>query len=127
LTATLFQDRIPKVCETRITVVDGRLFTARIHADSDAARADWRADYDSLTIEPCPPPPAVAAAVLRLLDAFQLPYGCLDFALTGPAEDPDSWWFLELNAAGQYGFVEQATGLAITAAICDYLEEGGPP
>ncbi|MET8700914.1 hypothetical protein ABZW10_18900 [Kitasatospora sp. NPDC004723] len=30
---------------------------------------------------------------------------------------------LEVNPNGQYGFVEQATGLPITAAICDYLEE----
>ncbi|KOV30841.1 hypothetical protein ADK60_16060 [Streptomyces sp. XY431] len=32
------------------------------------------------------------------------------------------WVFLEVNPNGQYGFVEQATGLPITAAVCDYLE-----
>ncbi|GHJ34410.1 hypothetical protein Sm713_00190 [Streptomyces sp. TS71-3] len=33
---------------------------------------------------------------------------------------------LEVNPSGQYGFIEQATGLPITAAICDYLEGTGP-
>lgn len=37
-----------------------------------------------------------------------------------------TWWFLEVNSAGQYGFVEDATGLPITCAVADLLEKGQP-
>jgi hypothetical protein len=34
--------------------------------------------------------------------------------------------FLEINPAGQYLWIEQATGLPISDAICDMLLSGSP-
>ncbi|WP_331765738.1 hypothetical protein [Embleya sp. NBC_00896] len=56
--------------------------------------------------------------VLAMLDVLGLPYGAFDFVITPTGE----WVVLEVNPSGQYGLVEQATGLPITAAIADYLE-----
>ncbi|MFE5325465.1 ATP-grasp ribosomal peptide maturase [Embleya sp. NPDC056575] len=117
-TAHLFQAAVPKAYECRLTVVAGRVFAAEIHAGSAAARVDWRRDYDSLTYKVCDPPPDVTRGVLAMLDTLGLPYGAFDFVITPAGE----WVMLELNPSGQYGFVEQATGLPITAAIADYLE-----
>ncbi|MFG2909502.1 hypothetical protein ACGF13_31115 [Kitasatospora sp. NPDC048286] len=66
----------------------------------------------------CDPLPEIAKAVIRMLDLLEFPYGAFDFVVSPSGE----WTFLEVNPNGQYGFVEQATGLPITAAICDYLE-----
>ncbi|MER6361970.1 ATP-grasp ribosomal peptide maturase [Kitasatospora sp. NPDC001527] len=118
-TAHLFQEWVPKAYEVRLTAVGGRLFAAEIHAESDAARTDWRSDYDSLRYRVCEPPAEVSAGVHRVLARLGLPYGAFDFVVTPSG----TWVFLEVNPNGQYGFVEQATGLPITAAICDYLEE----
>ncbi|MEU9042447.1 MULTISPECIES: hypothetical protein [unclassified Kitasatospora] len=117
-TAHLFQEWVPKSHEVRLTAVDGRLFTAEIHAKSATAHVDWRSDYDSLFYRACEPPAAVAAGVHRMLSRLGLPYSAFDFVVS-PSGD---WTFLEVNPNGQYGFIEQATGLPITAAICDYLE-----
>ncbi|MER7703729.1 hypothetical protein ABTX81_12615 [Kitasatospora sp. NPDC097605] len=117
-TAHLFQEWVPKAYEVRLTVVGTRLFAAEIHAESDAARTDWRSDYDSLRYRVCAPPTEVADGVRRVLARLGLPYGAFDFVVTPSG----AWVFLEVNPNGQYGFVEQATGLPITAAICDYLE-----
>lgn len=117
-TAHLFQEWVPKAYEVRLTVIGGRIFAAEIHADSAAGHVDWRSDYDSHTYKICEPPPGVADGVLRMLDRLGLPYGAFDFVVTPEGE----WRFLEVNPSGQYGFIEQATGLPITAAICDYLE-----
>jgi ATP-grasp ribosomal peptide maturase len=117
-TAHLFQEWVPKAHEVRLTVVGRRMFAAEIHAGSAAGRVDWRSDYESLTYKTCEPPRAVAAGVLRMLDQLGLPFGAFDFIVT----PSDEWKFLEVNPNGQWGFVEQATGLPITAAICDHLE-----
>ncbi|WP_413799375.1 ATP-grasp ribosomal peptide maturase [Streptomyces iranensis] len=117
-TAHLFQEWVPKAHEVRLTAIGGRIFAAEIHADSDAGHIDWRSDYDSHTYKICDPPPDVAAGALRMLDRLGLPYGAFDFVVTPEGE----WRFLEVNPSGQYGFIEQATELPITAAICDYLE-----
>ncbi|SCF90374.1 MULTISPECIES: hypothetical protein [unclassified Streptomyces] len=53
-----------------------------------------------------------------MLNRLGLPYGAFDFVVT----PEDEWVFLEVNPSGQYGFIEVATGLSITAAIADYLE-----
>ncbi|MFG2861858.1 ATP-grasp ribosomal peptide maturase [Streptomyces sioyaensis] len=120
-TAHMFQEWVPKAYEVRLTALDGQIFAAEIHADSDAGHVDWRSDYDSHTYRVCDPPSEVATGVLRMLDRLGLPYGAFDFVVT-----PDGRWrFLEVNPSGQYGFIEQATGLPITAAICDYLEGAG--
>ncbi|MCL6297551.1 hypothetical protein [Streptomyces kronopolitis] len=101
--------------------MDGQIFAAEIHADSEAGRIDWRSDYASHTYKTCDPPPEVATGVLHMLDQLGLPYGAFDFVVTPERQ----WQFLEVNPSGQYGFIEQATGLPITAAICDYLEGAG--
>lgn len=120
-TAHLFQEWVPKAYEVRLTAVGGRMFAAEIHADSDSGRIDWRTDYGSHTYRVCEPPTDVADGVARMLDSLGLPYGAVDFVVTPEGE----WRFLEVNPSGQYGFIEQATGLPITAAICDYLEGTG--
>ncbi|MCW5252688.1 MULTISPECIES: ATP-grasp ribosomal peptide maturase [unclassified Streptomyces] len=117
-TAHLFQEWVPKAYEVRLTAVGGRIFAAGIHAGSDAGHVDWRSDYASHTYWVCEPPADVSAGVLRMLAKLGLPYGAFDFVVTPEGE----WRFLEVNPSGQYGFIEQATGLPITAAICDYLE-----
>ncbi|MFE7116815.1 ATP-grasp ribosomal peptide maturase [Streptomyces sp. NPDC057654] len=120
-TAHLFQEWVPKAHEVRMTVVGREIFAAEIHADSDAGHIDWRSDYAGHTYKVCEPPSDVAAGALRMLDSLGLPYGAFDFVVTPAGE----WRFLEVNPSGQYGFVQQATGLPITAAICDYLEGTG--
>ncbi|WP_233221797.1 hypothetical protein [Streptomyces carminius] len=112
---------MPKAYEVRLTAVGGRLFAAEIHTDSPAGRVDWRSDYGSHRYRVCEPPPAVAAGVRRTLDRLDLPYGAFDFAVTPGGE----WCFPEVNPSGQFGFVEQATGLPITAAVADWLEGKG--
>jgi glutathione synthase/RimK-type ligase-like ATP-grasp enzyme len=120
-TAHLFQEWVPKEYEVRLTVVGRELFAAEIHADSEAGHIDWRSDYASHSYAVCKPPASVRSGVLRMLQRLDLPYGAFDFVVT-----PDGdWYFLEVNPSGQFGFVEQATGLPITAAIADYLEGRG--
>ncbi len=120
LTAHLFQEWIEKAHEVRLIAVDQHLFAAKIHAGSDAARVNWRTDYDSLTYEVCEIPNAVAKGVLGWMEAFGLNFGAFDFAVTPEGR----WVFFECNPSGQWGWIEVKTGLPITAAIADLLTKG---
>lgn len=124
-TLHFFQPFVPKLFEARVTVVGDRIFAAAIHAMSDCAqvnwaRVDWRADYDALDYSIIEPPESVTAGMLAFLRVFGLSFGAFDFAIT-PSGD---WVMFECNPAGQYGWLEEALGLPITAALADLLANG---
>jgi ATP-grasp ribosomal peptide maturase len=120
-TMHLFQEHIASRCAVRLTVVDGQMFAAEIHPHSPAAVLDWRADQDTLTYQITEVPAPVARGVLDLMAALHLRFGALDFLVTPGGQ----WVFLEINANGQWAFIEQATGLPIAAAIADALTTTG--
>lgn len=122
-TAHLFQPFLIKKWECRATVVGERVFAAAIHAGSEAARVDWRADYDSLNYTVIEPPEPVTTGMLAFLKTFGLSFGAFDFAVT-----PDEEWIMfECNPFGAYGWLEDALDLPITAALADLLADGTIP
>lgn len=117
-TAHMFQAKVPKAYEVRLTVVADHVFAARIDAASEMARADWRADYTALTYTVIDPPDDIADAAVALTTRLGLRYGALDFAVTPDGE----WMFFEINPNGQWAWIP---GLRepITHATADLLEE----
>ncbi|WP_331718731.1 ATP-grasp ribosomal peptide maturase [Streptomyces sp. NBC_00212] len=113
-TVHLFQQRVDKVADVRVTVIGDHVFSVRI--DSDLL--DWRTDYDRLTYTPVPPPDGLTAALFRYLRAFGLVFGAFDFAI----DHDGTWWFLECNPSGQWAWLEPETGLPMVAAMADLLE-----
>ncbi|MGW6194820.1 ATP-grasp ribosomal peptide maturase [Kribbella sp. NPDC055110] len=117
-TAHLFQERVPKRCEVRLTVIGQRMFPVAIHAESAAARLDWRTDYPSLTYGPIELPVQVEKGVRLLMDELGLYFGALDFAVT-----PDGRWvFFEVNPNGQWHWLAVKAGVPMIEAIADALQ-----
>jgi glutathione synthase/RimK-type ligase-like ATP-grasp enzyme len=116
----MFQEKLPKQVELRITAVGQRLFAAEIYAQqTDRGRTDWRLGYEQLTYGLHQLPAAVEESCLSLLGAFGLEFGAIDMIVT-----PDGRYvFLEINPGGQWLWIEYATGLAISGAIADNLAE----
>lgn len=113
-----FQTFVDKSHDVRLVVAGHRRFAVAIHAGSDAARVDWRADYLSLTYETVPVPSAIDGAITAYLDRFGLVFGCFDFSV----DREGRWWFLECGANAQWGWLEHETGLPIADAIADLLD-----
>lgn len=119
-TLHFFQPFLPKLFEARVTIVGNRVFGAAIHAGSDAARVDFRSDYDSLSYSVVEPPESVIVGMLSFMKTFGLSFGAFDFAVT-----PDEEWIMfECNPCGAYGWLEDTLGLPITAALADLLANG---
>lgn len=117
LTAHQFQEWIPKAYEVRLTVVAGRMFAAKIHTSSEAARIDIRTDYDSHTYELCEVPFGIASGVRKMLDTFGLHYAAMDFLV----DQGGDWHLIDLNPNGQWAFVPELR-TPITEALADLLE-----
>ncbi|MET9598558.1 ATP-grasp ribosomal peptide maturase [Streptomyces sp. NPDC006459] len=113
-TAHLFQQRVHKSADVRVTVIGDRVFAVRI--DSDLL--DWRTDYNRLAYSVVQPPPQVTSALLRYLSLFGLVFGAFDFAV----DQAGTWWFLECNPSGQWAWLEPETGLPMVSAMADLLE-----
>ncbi len=117
------QAYVPKKVELRVTVVGERVFAAEIHSQaSNRSRFDWRRyDLGATPYRPHELPQEIARQCVHLVARSHLAFATIDLILT-----PDGRYvFLELNSAGEYGWIEKLTGLPISAAIADYLL-GGP-
>lgn len=122
-TAHMFQERVDHQYAVRLTVIDGRMFAAAIHAHSDAAALDWRSDYEALTYEVVEVPRDVERRVRDFMLRLQLRFGAFDFLVTPEG----NWVFLEVNPNGQWAWIEQRTGMPIASAIADALTTEAKP
>jgi ATP-grasp ribosomal peptide maturase len=120
ITTHLFQRWVPKAYEARVVVIGGHITAAAIHAANAESYVDWRADYDSSSYELIDPPAEVVTGIRQLMGVLDLRYAALDFVI-----DPDDQWiFLEINAGGQFGWIEDKTGAPLTDQIADLLAKG---
>lgn len=119
----IFQELTPKAWELRVTVMGRRTISARVLSqETEEGRLDWRRAYGELQLEPDELPRDVAERCFRLLDRLGLVFGCFDFIVTPEGEQV----FLEVNQAGQFLFVEEATGQPLLDAFTELLIQGRP-
>ncbi|MFH8977776.1 ATP-grasp ribosomal peptide maturase [Streptomyces sp. NPDC017890] len=119
VTPHLFQARVNKVADVRVLVVGSRVFAVRI----DSSLLDWRKDYSALSYTVVGLPDHMDKALRAYLDHFGLMSGSFDLAVD---RSGDHWW-LELNPNGQWAWLEEKTGLAMSAAFADLLTQGETP
>ncbi|MGE0494921.1 MAG: MvdC/MvdD family ATP grasp protein [Vulcanimicrobiota bacterium] len=116
----MFQEMVPKQLELRVTTVGHRVFAAAIDSQvSDRAKVDWRRDGHALidSWQPYEFPPDEAEKLLKLASWFGLNYSAADYILT-----PDGQLvFLEMNAAGEWFWLQLMSGLNIAEAMAEVL------
>jgi glutathione synthase/RimK-type ligase-like ATP-grasp enzyme len=115
----IFQNHIHTQFDLRVTVVGTQIFAARIIVrDRTEMDVDWRkVDPARVSYERELLPRELEVRCSKLIAAFGLMYGALDFVVTPEGEHV----FLELNPSGQWGWIERALQMPITNAILDTL------
>lgn len=114
-----FQNRIPVQYDLRVTVVGDSVFAARVAVrDRNDSDVDWRGlDPARLHYERDSLPQEIEIKCRKLVAAFGLMYGALDFVVTPDGE----YVFLELNPSGQWVWLERRLRMPITDTILDIL------
>lgn len=117
----VFQENIRKDIELRVTVIGRKVFTAALRSQEVAeARVDVRRATMTVPHEAHTLPREIEKKVLGLMGAFGLQYGAIDMIVTPEGEHV----FLELNPNGQFGWIEERTGLPLYDAMADLLISG---
>lgn len=120
VTTHLVQRWAPKLHDVRMVVIGENITAAALHAGNPDGYIDFRSGYDTLSYALTDPPAEVCDGIRRLMAELRLAYGALDFVVR-----PDGTWvFLEINAGGQFGFIEDKTGAPLTAQFADLLAKG---
>lgn len=113
----IFQEYVPAQYDLRVTIIGQDVFAAAIHSQETRYPVDSRIDIGNARIEAVTLPDEVAAALVELTGELGLVYGAADLRLT-----PDGRYvFLEINPAGQFSYVEAATGLPIAERMARAL------
>jgi len=118
----LFQERVQKKSDIRVTVIGTKIFATKVESQQGAGKLDWRNDY-SVPMTACTLPDHLSEQCLKLLKAFGLNYGAFDFCL----DNDDRYVFLEVNPAGQYLWVEQRTEQPLTKEMALLLAGKADP
>lgn len=109
-----FQDFINKDYDLRITFVGDEFFPVKINSSD---RVDWRRKNNNVTYEIYSPPNILISQCKDMLSILNLEFGCFDFVVKD-----GEYFFLEVNANGQWGWLEQELGVDISGAILKHLK-----
>lgn len=116
----IFQQRIDKKADIRVTVVGDQLFSCSIDSQSDP---ETETDFRMMNISGLLPhniitlPEKLEKDIMSMMRMLGLTFGCLDFIQT----KDDDFYFLEINPSGQWLWIEQVTGAPISSAIAKEL------
>ncbi len=113
------QRYIDKDYEVRYTYVDGEIFVCKIDSQKSArAMVDWRRyDLKNTPHTQIRAPDSIVNSVKLLMSNLGLHFGAIDFIV----DRSGTWWFLEINTAGQWLWIEDLSGLKISDSIASAL------
>jgi glutathione synthase/RimK-type ligase-like ATP-grasp enzyme len=112
----IFQRYVDAVADIRVIIIGDTIFAAA----ADVRGADYPDDVRmnlNATYAPHQLPKSVRQHLFALMGAMGLTYGAADLRLTSEGE----YVFLEINPAGQFLYIELATGQPIAAALAREL------
>jgi len=115
----LFQARISKAHDIRVTVIGNRVFAVGIGSQATPeSELDWRrGDVDELDHWVEELPEQIGQQCLEFVRSYGLAFGAIDLA----RRVDGGYTFFELNPNGQWAWIEQRTGLPLRAHLVDLL------
>lgn len=119
LTSGIFQTKLDKAFEVRVTAMGDRLLPAKVLFRDDATPVlDWRSHHERVRVEPIDLPTDIEESCHRLMERLGLVFGCFDFAVTPEGE----YVFLEINEMGQFLWVESmCPEIPMLRAFCELV------
>lgn len=114
----IYQPRIDKAYEVRVTVIGSAVFAARIASqESSRTSLDWRRYEDgNILHEAYELEPPVARRCVALVQQFGLEFGAIDLI-----KSDAGYTFLEINSNGQWAWIEACTKYPMARTMAELL------
>lgn len=87
--------------DVRVTVIGKDVYAVAVESEEEA-HLDWRHRDNVLSYSVRDLPGEVESKIRGMMDVLDIVYGAFDFVLT----DDGKWYFLEVNPAGQWAWLE---------------------
>lgn len=121
LAPVIIQECLIQKIDLRVTVVGNRIFAVTITKQGVALDGDWRkSNKDNLNYTSIELPQIIKKQIMALMQHLNLTFGGVDLALVG-----NTYYFIEVNPTGEWGWLASSAGLVIDKAIVDSLVTGG--
>ncbi|PWI21273.1 hypothetical protein DF281_13145 [Kurthia zopfii] len=111
-----FQFYQPKDYEVRLTIVNEVFFGVRIDSSN---KIDWRKEDAVLKYSKIDIPSDIAGKCLKMMCQLELKFAAFDFIVNN-----GDYFFLELNANGQWLWLEEELDIDISTEIMNVLVSG---
>ncbi|MFM0244914.1 MvdC/MvdD family ATP grasp protein [Paraburkholderia sediminicola] len=108
-----FQGYIEKDYELRLTFVGMDVYSVRIDSEN---KIDWRKRGNNVSYSAEAVPQDIYEKCLKFMKNLDMEFGCFDFLVKD-----GEYIFLEMNANGQWAWLEFETGLEISSSIVKFL------
>lgn len=116
LTPCIFQKKVAKEYELRVTVIGDKVFAAKVNSQENAkTKIDWRRERLDFTAYLLPED--LKSRCVSLVRSLNLNFGAIDLIKSTDG----NYYFLEINPNGQWAWIEMDTGMLISQAIIDFL------
>lgn len=112
------QEEIEKDADIRVTIVGNKVFSAILAQEGN--QIDWRAMDSEAKWKTYELPKSICNSCVELCKKLRLEFAAVDLIKSTLGD----YYFLELNPNGQWVWIEEETGLAISDAIVEHLSKG---
>ena len=113
----IIQDCLHNKTDLRVTVIADELFAVSITKKGRKIEGDWRQKAkEELTYQRVDLPPKIHRQILDLMRFLGLEFGGIDFALVD-----GTFYFIEVNPTGEWGWLVSVSDLPIDKAIVNSL------
>ena len=110
------QEALEDKLDLRVTVIGEQVFCTSVTVGGNPIRGDWRLEKTDAEFRPFDLPPQVSAKCLQLTKSLGLVFGAIDLAV-----QQGTYFFLEINPTGEWGWLVDQANLPIDEAIADSL------
>jgi RimK-like ATP-grasp domain len=105
LCPTLFQEKVEKLCDVRINVIDQAVIATAIYSSAQENLQDIdirRNNMSGVRYETIKLPSSLEGSLLKLCRSYKLRFAAIDMAITTDAK----WVFFEINPNGQWAWLD---------------------
>ena len=116
----IIQDFIENKIDIRVTTVGNKVFPVQILKNKQGIDGDWRkTSKELLEYVPVSLPFDLVSKIIKLMNRLNLKFGGIDLMLVN-----DTYYFVEVNPTGEWGWLQFSTNVNLAKVIVDYLENG---